>query len=253
MTNPKKTAVNAELRGQSGRCPHLAVGRDGDDAAAGIGRQRQRSSVAERTFRAIAGAPDYPCVGARSVLRQGRAETHAYENLGTATSAREMLADLARFARSVDLTAGFASFVAVFLRTTCRDEEQFEALLWRQLQAIHDIDGAPPDPAVSSDPSHPKFALSVAGTAFFVIGLHPAASRPARRSPLPMLVFNPHEQFDMLRASGRFERMRDTIRRRDADANGSVNPMVADHGERSEAAQYSGRLVPVAWRAPFTP
>jgi FPC/CPF motif-containing protein YcgG len=251
--NPKRTPVSADRPSRRGVCPHPTVGRDGDDAAAAIGGRRHRSAVAERTFGAVAGAPDYPCVGARSVLRQGRAETHAYADLGTAASARELIADLATFARSIDLTAGFASFVAVFLRTTCRDEDQFEALLWRQLQAIHEIDGAPPDPAVSSDPAHPNFAWSVAGTAFFVIGLHPAASRPARRSPLPMLVFNPHEQFDLLRASGRFERMRDTIRRRDADANGSVNPMVADHGERSEAAQYSGRLVPATWRAPFTP
>jgi FPC/CPF motif-containing protein YcgG len=253
VTNPKKTTATADRRARRTVCPHPAVHLDGDDAAAGPGTRRHRNAVAERTFRAVAGAPDYPCVGARSVLRQDRAETHGYEDLGTAASARELLADLTRFASSIDLTAGFASFVAVFLHDASADEEEFERLLWRQLQEIHDIDGAPPDPAVSSDPAHPNFAFSVAGTAFFVIGLHPAASRPARRSPRPMLIFNPHEQFDMLRAAGRYERMRDTIRRRDADANGTVNPMVADHGESSEAVQYAGRVVASTWRAPFRP
>lgn len=235
--------------------PETAPPRRADPFAAPGPRDRQTDmdELAASIFQATVGAPDYPCVGARSVLRQGRAEVHGYADLGTASSAQRILPHLTRFAESLDLTRGFASFVAVFLDDPRCDEQQFEALLWRQLQHIRDIDDVPPDPAVSHDPEHRDFGFSVAGTAFFVIGLHAAASRPARRSPLPMLVFNPHEQFEMLRSAGRFERMRDTIRRRDAEANGSVNPMVADHGERSEAAQYSGRFVPAGWRPPFQP
>lgn len=207
--------------------------------------------IAATTFRSTVGAQEYPCVGARSVLRQGRAETHGYAELGSREAARQLVHDLAEFRQSVDLAEGFASFVAVFMQDPRTDERGFEELLWRQLQAIHDLDESPPDPAVSGDPADPHFGFSVAGAAYFVIGLHPAASRPARRSPLPMLVFNLHEQFDMLRAGGRFDRMRDMIRRRDADKNGSVNPMVADYGETSEAAQYSGRQVGSSWRAPY--
>lgn len=44
--------------------------------------------------------------------------------------------------------------------------------------------------------------------------------------------------------------MRDTIRRRDVRLQGSVNPMVADHGEISEARQYPGRKVPASWSPP---
>lgn len=216
-------------------------------------RAQSMDDVAAETFRVVAGAPDYPCVGARSVLRRGRAEVHGYAELGAPSSARALLGHLTRFGDSVDLAEGFASFVAVFLHDPHADEASFEALLWRQLQDVHDIDPAAADPAVSADPTSPDFGFSVAGTAYFVLGLHPAASRAARRSPLPMVVFNLHRQFDQLRAAGRYERMRDTIRRRDADVNGSVNPMVADHGESSEAAQYSGRYVPPSWRAPFSP
>ncbi len=212
-----------------------------------------RDDAALEVFRTTAGAPDYPCVGARSVLRQQRAEVHGYAELGAPATARPLLRHLTRFGESVDLTEGFASFVAVFLHDPGADEAAFEELLWRQLQDVHDIDDAAPDPAVSAEPASPDFGLSVGGTAYFVIGLHPAASRPARRAPLPMVVFNLHRQFDMLRAAGRYERMRDTIRRRDAGANGSINPMVADHGQSSEAAQYSGRYVPPDWRAPFSP
>ncbi|QGN57407.1 hypothetical protein GKE56_05450 [Nostocoides sp. HKS02] len=69
-------------------------------------------------------------------------------------------------------------------------------------------------------------------------------------NPLPTLVFNLHEQFEQLRGSERFARMRDTIRRRDTELQGTVNPMVGDHGSESEARQYSGRHVPPGWAPP---
>lgn len=161
------------------------------------------------------------------------------------------LADLARFDQATDLIDGFASFVAVFFGDGCEDEVEFERALWRQLRAIRAVDNADWDPGVSSDVRDPHFSFSAAGAAYFVIGLHPAASRRARWAPHPMLVFNPHEQFEMLRAAGGFERMRDINRRRDKAANGSINPMVADYGDASEACQYSGRLVGPDWCAPF--
>ena len=68
------------------------------------------------------------------------------------------------------------------------------------------------EPAGVGRPSDQHFAFSAGGTAYFIVGLHPAASRDARRTPTPTLVFNLHEQFEELRASGRFPRMRDKIR-----------------------------------------
>ena len=56
-----------------------------------------------------------------------------------------------------------------------------------------------------------------------------------------------------MRADGRYQRMRDTIRRRDAELQGSLNPMVSDHGASSEARQYAGRAVPPDWTPPFEP
>ena len=94
-------------------------------------------------------------------------------------------------------------------------------------------------------------AFSVGGTAYFIVGLHPGASRVARRAPLPTLVFNPHDQFEQLRVEGRFEGMRTSIRRRDTDLQGSLNPMVADHGDSTEALQYSGRRHPDGWEPPL--
>ena len=104
---------------------------------------------------------------------------------------------------------------------------------------------------VSADPEDPHFSLSFGGEAFFVVGLHPRASRAARRFPRPTLVFNLHDQFERLRVEGRYERMRERIIERDVALAGSANPMLARHGEASEARQYSGRLVDEDWQCPF--
>lgn len=194
--------------------------------------------------------PDYPCLGARSVFNRDRATVVVLERLATEASTRALLRALTEFGRETDRSAGFASLVAVFRAAEIADEPEFEHLLWQQLELLHEADSQPWDPSVSDDPDNPHFAFSVGGTAFFVVGLHPQSSRIARRTPLPTLVFNLHEQFEELRASDRFERMRDTIRRRDTELQGSTNPMVADHGRSSEARQYSGRSVPEDWEAP---
>ncbi len=109
------------------------------------------------------------------------------------------------------------------------------------------------DRRVSCDPASPGFSFSLRGNAFFVIGLHPNASRLSRRYFRPALVFNLHEQFEALRRKGGYERMRDVIRKRDAALCGSANPVLRNFRERSEARQYSGRAVPDDWRCPFRP
>ena len=196
--------------------------------------------------------PDYPCLGARSVFNRDRATVVVLDGIATPESTQRLVESLTTFAATTDRSAGFASLVAVFRGAPALDEAEFERQLWRQLGLLHDADAEDWNPDVSDDPADPHFAFSVAGTAYFVVGLHPAASRIARRTPLPTLVFNLHEQFEELRQSARFERMRDTIRRRDRALQGSVNPMVADHGRSSEARQYSGRLVPETWTPPVS-
>lgn len=197
--------------------------------------------------------PEYPCLGARSVFKRERATVVLHGDLEAPETARTLLEQLREYAVTVDPEEGFVSFVAGFRGPEVRDEKHFEEMLWGLLQRLHDVDEQPWAPEVSADPNDPHFAFSVAGTPFFIVGLHPKASREARRMPLPVLVFNLHEQFESLREEGGFERMRDTIRRRDEELQGSINPMVSDHGETSEARQYSGRKLEKAWEAPFEP
>jgi hypothetical protein len=176
-----------------------------------------------------------------------------FDELGSWHTARELLAELKVFATANDAEQGFVSFLASFSGPAIGSELQFERLLWRQLQRVHELDDQPWDPSVSSDPADPDFAFSIGGVGYFVVGLHPLASRPARRAEHPTLVFNLHSQFESLRAAGHYERMRAAIRARDLDLAGSVNPMVGDHGQTANACQYSGRVVGAEWKAPFRP
>jgi FPC/CPF motif-containing protein YcgG len=194
---------------------------------------------------------DYPCLGARSVFHRDRATVRVYDELADPALASRLLADLRSFASGTDPAAGFASFVAVFRGPVIDDELHFEQLLWSQLRQLHEVDDEAWNESVSADPAATHFAFSAAGTAYFIVGLHPRASRLARRIPMPTLVFNLHEQFELLRQSGKFSQMRDKIRQRDEQLQGSTNPMVSDYGSQSEAAQYSGRRVGPDWEAPF--
>ena len=68
---------------------------------------------------------------------------------------------------------------------------------------------------------------------------------------MPCLVFNFHEQFEQLKASGKYTVLQDAIRTRDIALQGSINPVLARFGETSEARQYSGRAVEADWQCPF--
>jgi FPC/CPF motif-containing protein YcgG len=105
---------------------------------------------------------------------------------------------------------------------------------------------------VSTNPESADFNICVGGTAYFVIGLHPGASRAARRFCRPALVFNSHDQFEALRADGRYQALQKVTRDRELVANGSINPMLGDHAQRAQAPQYSGRQVGEDWKCPFT-
>jgi FPC/CPF motif-containing protein YcgG len=148
----------------------------------------------------------------------------------------------------------FQSFVVLFEQPDRCTEDQFEHSLWTRIQSLADKDawhGQDYDPRVSADPESPHFSLSFGGEGFFVVGLHPDASRPARRFARPTLVFNLHDQFERLRAEQRYEPLREHIIRRDVAMAGSENPMLSRHGEISEARQYSGRAVAGDWNCTF--
>lgn len=203
-------------------------------------------------------APSFPCVGAKAALARRTIHAQEFAPLGDRGNDAPMLDALEAFAALLDGVGPDAhaihSFVALFDGPCDTGERRFEALLWSQLQRLHDLDarrGTRWASDVDSDPSDPRFSLSLAGHPFFVIGLHPGASRQARRFAWPALVFNSHRQFEQLRADGRYPKMQTATRERDVALQGSINPNLADFGTAAEARQYSGREVDAEWTCPL--
>ena len=195
----------------------------------------------------------HPCVMARNMFRQKKVDLHIYDNFGTKETALKILHDLRSYLHNYDFTNNdFYTFIAVFKsELKLGGEEQYEQLLWKQLQFLHEADDRPWDPSVSSDPMNENFSFSLLGQSFYIIGLHPNSSRKARQSPYPAMVFNLHWQFEQLRKMGVYQKLRNTIRKRDLKFEGSINPMLQDFGHSSEARQYSGRQVDDSWKCPF--
>ncbi|MHA6316248.1 guanitoxin biosynthesis heme-dependent pre-guanitoxin N-hydroxylase GntA [Altererythrobacter sp. CAU 1778] len=198
----------------------------------------------------------FPCVGAKSALATGNLQIETAWSLTSAWNDIKIHDRLLDWGRAYEKDpSGLRSLAVVFEGPLDLNEEQFEAAMWERLQSLAAKDGwrgQEYSANVSSDPADPHFSLSFGSQAYFVVGLHPNASRTARRTRYPTLVFNLHEQFEQLREQQRYEKMRKTILTRDERLDGSINPMLSRHGESSEARQYSGRQVGDDWTCPFS-
>lgn len=215
----------------------------------------QTRDAGEEELRDRIVASDFPCVGAKSALARGTLKTLVCHSLSSGWDDVRIHRALMDWAEAYKADpSGLRSLAVVFAGPDDLTEHQFEVLMWERIQSFADKDhwlGQRYDASVSTDPGDPHFSLSFGGEAFFVVGLHPNASRPARRFPRPTLIFNLHAQFEALREEGKYERMRSKILERDVELAGSINPMLARHGEASEARQYSGRVVGKDWACPF--
>jgi len=229
---------------QGGRLAHPATG----------SRPTALTALVHDELRALVLNEHFTCVGAKAALRHGTYRFGLYGELGSRAATAGLAYDLFTYARDLPSPdALFTTYLASFVGPTAPDETTFEHLLWATLQQLADLD-APHHRwarSASSDPADARFAFSFAGVAFFVVGLHAASSRVARRFAWPTLVFNPHVQFEDLKNSGRYARFQQIIRAAEETLQGDVNPMLSDFGSGSEAVQYSGRRVGADWKCPF--
>lgn len=197
---------------------------------------------------------DHPCIMAQSVVKDDQLTIQVYDSMKNSWATKDLLRDLETFLceRTPDENS-FDSFVAIYSKDVFKNEKDYEQSLWEFLSKVSAADPVKWDPEVEADPDSSKFSFSLLGTAFYLVGLHPQSSRNARRFQYPAIVFNLHEQFEKLRDMGAYTTVRDRIRKRDKKKNGSVNPMLEDFGQSSEARQYSGRKVSEDWKCPFNP
>ena len=197
---------------------------------------------------------EFPCVAARAAEAKQQVHAMVAENMFCPNDDPAILSFLYKF---VDLyrksESLFHSVAIIFKGPDFGSEELFDKLMWQRLQSLSDLDAknCPYDSRVACDPSSPLFSYSLQQEAFFIIGLHPNSSRPSRRFNYPTLVFNPHAQFEDLRKSDSYDKLKNIVRKRDALSSGSVNPMLEDFGNSSEVFQYSGRYYDSDWKCPL--
>ncbi|MCK7627403.1 YqcI/YcgG family protein [Streptomyces sp. RS10V-4] len=198
--------------------------------------------------------PEFSCLGARSALRRAGLTHRHYGALGDPESAERNHRDVLAYVTEVrpQLSAqSFRTFVATFDGPEGLDEEAFEEVLWRHLQLMHDIDSRDHgvETGSTSDPTQPHFGFHVGGMSFFLVGMHPGASRASRRAPVPAIAFNSLAQFMML--GEKFYSLQDAIRRREVRVNGSVNPSFVAYEYEQPSRHFSGRFTEPDWTCPF--
>ncbi len=203
-------------------------------------------------FREMILAPEYSCMGAKSAVNSNSYRFGWYRSIDSDQPVNNLARDLTVFLQEqARHDWKMSTYIAAFQGPHPRDEQQFETWVWERLQDLHDRDTCAWDPSVSDEPTDPRFSFSFGGSAFFVLGMAPCASRWARRFSLPVLVFNAHRQFEWLRETGRYTKFKNAIRSAEMRLQGSLNPNLADFGDASEACQYSGRAAEADWQAPL--
>lgn len=211
------------------------------------------AKLADTAFRAFVTSNGFSCVGAKAAIRSEGYRFGYYGRMRDERITHGLARDLCAFvAEFPHMAVRYKTFVAVFGEESM-DEAAFEQALWQQLQMLHELDAQhfAWDTNVSNNPADTNFAFSFAGSAFFVVGLHPKSSRISRRFSQPALAFNAHRQFRSLRETGHFQRIQNEVRKRELAIQGSLNPNLAEFGTASEARQYAGRKIDDAWRCPF--
>ena len=198
----------------------------------------------------------FPCVAANDAVTKSTLRYYVAGHMACPKDDRDILQFIYEFVDECRITVGgYHSIAILFMDPVEITQDMFEQFMWQRLQALSDLDAEnyKYDARVDQSVSSPHFSFSLKEEAFYVIGLHSASQREARRFKYPTLIFNPHAQFERLRESGQYGKMQNIVRQRDKIYSGSVNPMLADFGESSEVFQYSGRIYSKDWKCPLNP
>ena len=197
---------------------------------------------------------EFPCVAAKAAISKKHVRTLVVPHMACPADDFTILEFLYAFVDNYRRSQEpYHSAAVIFRQPKTLNEENFEDYLWLRLNGLASMDkqNYRHDKRVDSDPSSPRFCFSLKEEAFFIIGLYADSSRKSRQFKYPTLVFNPHAEFEKLRKSNRYARMKEVVRRRDIAYSGSVNPMLEDYGSASEVFQYSGRQYRPDWICPL--
>jgi FPC/CPF motif-containing protein YcgG len=216
---------------------------------------RETATSIEEAYRLFLANKEFPCVAAKAALAHDQIRVMVCDHIACPKDDWAIVQFIYDFVDDYRHTQKiYSSAIVIFEGPVECSEEYFDSMMWQRLQSISDLDAGQYGwkAGISRDPTSPNFSFCMKGEPFYILGLHPGSSRKARRFQFPALVFNPHDQFEKLRDTGKYAVMKTTVRKRDEIFSGSINPMLSDFGEASEVLQYSGRVYDKSWKCPFT-
>lgn len=215
----------------------------------------EKHQFIHKQLRALVTSKEFPCIGAKAAFSAGTYRIGIYKSMQEEGAILGVCHDLVEFINEQKSMPGnFTTYIACFENTIVNSEDHFEELLWGLLQNLHDKDKVffKWDDTISKDPDNPSFTICFGEVAFFLVGMHPASSRFARKFAYPTVVFNAQYQFEKLKEEGRFENMKKVIREKDAKINdGQINPNLGDLHAVSAAGQFGTKAKESNWKCPF--
>jgi FPC/CPF motif-containing protein YcgG len=213
-------------------------------------------STVVNSFQSFISNADFPCVAAKDALAKHNIKILIAQHIACPADDERILAFMYDFTDAYRRAEkGFHSAAIIFELPENLNEDLFDNFMWQRLRSLRKLDeqNYQHDPRVNSDPTSPGFGFSLKEEAYFIVGLHANNSRPGRQFKYPTLIFNPHAQFEVMKTTARFVKMKAVVRKKDIALAGSVNPMLTDFGEASEVYQYSGKLYDTNWKCPLIP
>ena len=207
-----------------------------------------------KEYSAFLGKKQFPCVAAKAALSRQHIQCMVAMHMACPAQDKIILQFLYSFVDKYRASEdSYHSAAVIFKEPVEMNEKIFDSLIWQRLNSLSSLDKQiySHDRRVDSDPGSSHFSFSLKEEAFFILGLHPGSSRRSRQFKYPALVFNPHAEFEKLRKSNRYTKMKEVVRKRDVEYSGSINPMLADFGEASEVYQYSGLQYDADWICPL--
>ncbi len=215
----------------------------------------QSSSTIVNSFHSFISDALFPCVAAKDALSKDNIQIYIAQHIACPADDEGILAFLYTFTDAYRVVEkGFHSAAIIFEQPENMSEDIFDNFMWQRLSALKILDekNYQHDARVSNDPNSPNFSFSVKEEAYFILALHANNSRPARKFKYPTLIFNPHAQFEAMKTTNRYEKMKAVVRKKDMALAGSINPMLSNFGEASEVFQYSGKQYDNNWQCPLS-
>jgi FPC/CPF motif-containing protein YcgG/predicted heme/steroid binding protein len=216
-----------------------------------VGRQRPVSDQERQVHEAfrswIQDRKQFGCAAGRTAISRATYGLGVYDKpLGAPGNAAQLAADLETWIphQTQEWNRGnnYTTFVAVFPNSNADQGGQaFEDALFAELQALHEHDRQPWPNGYTKDATSMSFQYAFGGRRYFVVGLHPQASRTSRRFEYSALVFNAHEQFGNLKTTGEFAEIKSSTRKNDIRLDGEINPNLLKHPPGAPGAvEFSG-------------